>query len=131
MEINHLALWCADIEAMRSFYMKYFSCSSSDIYVNPAKHFSSYFLSFPGSNCRIELMHQAPLTSTISTQVCPSMGLAHFCIQVGDKMAVNAFVERMQADGYTIASLPRTTGDGYYEAVVLDPEGNTVEFCAN
>jgi lactoylglutathione lyase len=27
----------------------------------------------------------------------------------------------------TIASGPRTTGDGYYEAVIVDPEGNHIE----
>jgi lactoylglutathione lyase len=26
---------------------------------------------------------------------------------------------------------PRTTGDGYYEAVVLDPDGNRVELTAS
>ena len=25
---------------------------------------------------------------------------------------------------------PRQTGDGYYESVVLDPEGNQLELCA-
>ena len=33
--------------------------------------------------------------------------------------------------GFEIINGPRTTGDGYYEAVVLDPEGNQVEFVAN
>ncbi|MEM1258249.1 MAG: VOC family protein, partial [Bacteroidota bacterium] len=30
-------------------------------------------------------------------------------------------------DGYTVLGEPRTTGDGYYESVVLDPEGNRLE----
>ncbi len=30
-------------------------------------------------------------------------------------------------DGYKIASQPRTTGDGYYESCVLDPENNRIE----
>ncbi len=29
-----------------------------------------------------------------------------------------------------IFSEPRTTGDGYYESVVLDPEGNYLEISA-
>ncbi|MDR1981807.1 MAG: anaerobic ribonucleoside-triphosphate reductase activating protein [Tannerellaceae bacterium] len=30
----------------------------------------------------------------------------------------------LRADGYTVASETRTSGDGYYESAVLDPEGN-------
>ena len=34
---------------------------------------------------------------------------------------------KLEADGYKVAGCPRTTGHGYYESVVKDPEGNTVE----
>ena len=54
-------------------------------------------------------------------------GLAHFTISVGGREAVNKLTERLRHDNYTIESEPRTTGDGYYESVVLDPEGNQVE----
>ena len=54
-------------------------------------------------------------------------GLAHFSIAVGSRETVNALTERLRADGYTILSEPRTTGDGYYESTVADPEGNYVE----
>jgi lactoylglutathione lyase len=30
-------------------------------------------------------------------------------------------------DGYRVVSVPRVTGDGYYESVVLDPEDNLIE----
>jgi lactoylglutathione lyase len=30
-------------------------------------------------------------------------------------------------DGYAVLDGPRRTGDGYYESVVLDPDGNRVE----
>ena len=29
--------------------------------------------------------------------------------------------------GYMVADGPRQTGDGYYESVILDPDGNRVE----
>lgn len=35
--------------------------------------------------------------------------------------------ERLRAAGYTIAGEPRTSGDGYFESVVLDPNGNRIE----
>ena len=33
----------------------------------------------------------------------------------------------MKAAGVPIVNGPRLTGDGYYEAVVTDPDGNLVE----
>jgi lactoylglutathione lyase len=58
------------------------------------------------------------------------MGLAHFAISIGGKERVNALTERLRKDNYTIFKEPRTTGDGYYESVILDPEGNYVEISA-
>ena len=52
---------------------------------------------------------------------------AHIAIAVGSRDAVDRLVERMRTDGITIASEPRLTGDGYYEAVVIDSEGNLIE----
>jgi len=43
-------------------------------------------------------------------------GIAHFDIEVGDEASVDQLTERLRKDGYTIASEPRKTGDGYYEA---------------
>lgn len=33
----------------------------------------------------------------------------------------------MRSEGYTIVGEPRTSGDGYFESVVLDPDGNRLE----
>ena len=41
-----------------------------------------------------------------------------------------ALAARLRADGQTILDGPRRTGDGYYECVVRDPEGNRVEIAA-
>ena len=40
-------------------------------------------------------------------------------------------IERFRMDGYTIAGETRTSGDGYYEGVIRDPDGNIVEIVAN
>lgn len=48
-------------------------------------------------------------------------------ISVGSKEDVDELTEQLREDGYTIFGEPRITGDGYYESVVLDPEGNHVE----
>jgi catechol 2,3-dioxygenase-like lactoylglutathione lyase family enzyme len=39
-------------------------------------------------------------------------------------------VSRLANQGVVVAGRPRLTGDGYYEAVIEDPEGNRVELVA-
>jgi lactoylglutathione lyase len=53
--------------------------------------------------------------------------LAHIAVSVGSRDAVDCLIEEMKAAGVPILSGPRLTGDGYYEAVVIDTEGNLVE----
>ncbi|EXJ23060.1 hypothetical protein ADIAL_1522 [Alkalibacterium sp. AK22] len=36
----------------------------------------------------------------------------------------------LQADGFSLLNGPRRTGDGYYEAVMLEPEDNRIEIMA-
>lgn len=126
MKVEHLAIWVENIEVMRTFYLTYFNTTCGEKYINPKKSYTSYFISFDGGESRIELMYRPDITEQ------PSMrgvlrGLAHFAISVGDANVVNELTERLRADGYTIDSEPRITGDGYYESVVLDPEGNRIE----
>lgn len=129
MKIEHIAIWVDDIEKIREFYLHYFDLSCGNKYVNPTKSYTSYFLTFNEGGCRIELMNRP---DTISNEYQRSMlkGLAHVCISVGGKEAVNSLTERFRKDGYTVASEPRTSGDGYYESAVLDPEGNYIELLA-
>ena len=48
-------------------------------------------------------------------------------LALGSRDAVDAAVAALRRRGVPIESEPRVTGDGYYEAVVLDPERNRVE----
>ncbi len=125
MKIDHIAIWAEDLEVLRKFYMQYFDMSCSDLYANPKKNFSSYFLSFEDGGTRIEIMN-------IPGKDAPSSrgdlkGIAHFAISVGSKENVDSMAKILRKDGFTILSDPRTTGDGYYECAVADPEGNYVE----
>jgi len=126
MKIEHIAFWVVDLEKAKDFYETYFDMIASDRYFNPAKSFTSYFLSFKEGGTRIELMHRPDIVIT-SGQRGLITGITHLAISVGSKEQVDVLTERLRADGYTIAGEPRTTGDGYYESVVLDPEGNLVE----
>lgn len=55
------------------------------------------------------------------------LGLTHFALAFQSKEDVLKTTEQLRADGYTIAGEPRTSGDGYFESVILDPDGNRVE----
>lgn len=54
-------------------------------------------------------------------------GFIHIAFSVGGKDKVDALTERLNVDGYNVISDPRTTGDGYYESCIEDPEGNIIE----
>jgi lactoylglutathione lyase len=55
------------------------------------------------------------------------LGLAHMAISLGNEAAVDALTAHLKDSGVPVLDGPRRTGDGYYESVVLDPEGNRVE----
>lgn len=126
MIIEHLAIWATDPEQLKAFYVQYFGGTAGNKYYNPTKKFTSYFISF-SDGCRLELMHKPDITAQESPALAELTGLAHFAMSVGSKEAVDALTQRLAIDGYTIAGLPRITGDGYYESIVLDPEGNRIE----
>ena len=129
MKIEHLAIWVDDLEKMRQFYLSYFDVRSGEKYTNIKKGFTAYFLMFGEGKTRLELMNRADIINEPDKRGFMK-GIAHFAISVGGKEAVNNLTERLRADNYSIESEPRTTGDGYYESVVLDPEGNYVEISA-
>ena len=125
MRIEHVAIWVSELELMRRFYETYFGATSEEKYHNPKKNFSSYFLSFE-TGCRLELMQKSEITS-IESRTNEYLGISYFAISVGSKENVNALTEKLSTDGFIIAGNPITTGDGYYESVVLDPEKNRIE----
>ncbi|MEQ9810416.1 VOC family protein [Streptococcus jiangjianxini] len=122
LSIEHIGLWCQDLETMRAFYETYFKAKSSEKYYNPKSGFSSYFLTFT-SGARLELCHRADIKKGDKD----TFGLTHLAFSLGSKDAVDDFAYGVQAQGFPIINGPRTTGDGYYEAVILDPEGNQLE----
>ncbi len=126
MKIEHLAIWVRDLEGMKSFYEKYFQAQAGAKYRNEKKNFDSYFLSF-SEGSRLELMHQPEVPENKNDVLLQYQGLIHFAVSVGSKQTVDQLTETFRSDGFTIVGEPRTTGDGYYESVILDPEGNRIE----
>ncbi len=124
-KIEHIALWVDDLEKMKEFYSRMFNAKAGKKYINDKKEFQSYFLTLSG-NTRIELMQ-----STKKTVVGKTMKHAHIAISVGSKTNVEEVTQRMIDEGFAIVSQPRTTGDGYYESVIEDPEKNLVELISD
>ena len=135
MKIEHVAIWVKDIDKVCEFYRKYFGGVVQPLYHNPTKRFTSRFVTFE-SGARLEVMHRPDIRGDAGTfhvkqsEIAEHLGFAHLSFSVGSKEDVDHLTQQMSEDGITIAGEPRTTGDGYYESVVLDPEGNRIELSA-
>ncbi len=129
MRIEHIAIWTYNLEGMRSFYMRYFDASSNEIYYNHSKGYRSYFLTFDG-DCRLEIMEMHGISKSKNDPIKQFTGLIHFALSVDSRSEVERLTQLIKSDGFKVVSEPRTTGDGYYESVILDPDGNRVEIVA-
>lgn len=125
MKIDHVAVWTSNLERLKQFYIRYFAVECSSKYVNEKRGFESYFLRFD-SGARVELMYLPSLLRLEDSDVS-FIGYAHLAIGVDLKENVDNLTSRLKADGYVLLSGPRYTGDGYYESVFLDPDGNHLE----
>ena len=129
MRIDHIALWTTDLERCKQFYLSYFGAVPGDGYVNAAKGFESCFLSFK-DGARIEAMTTSTLSPVAIEPGVQRMGLTHIAISLGSERLVDELTQKLKSDGYPILDGPRRTGDGYYESVALDPDGNRIEITA-
>lgn len=122
MKIHHLAIWTTHLEELKDFYVSYFAGTAGPKYVNPAKGFESYFVHF--ETVSLEIMRRKDITERSPQEL---LGPCHLAFELPGKAAVDELTERLRQDGFTIAGEPRTTGDGMYESVVLDPDSNRIE----
>jgi lactoylglutathione lyase len=129
MRIEHIAFWTENIEQLANFYATYFGARIGPKYENPAKGFESRFLSFD-AGARIEIMCSTTVNPLRQPAGMQRMGLAHVAISVGSRQRVDELTERLRCENVEVVDGPRQTGDGYYESVVLDPDGNRVEVAA-
>jgi lactoylglutathione lyase len=125
MNISHIAFWVNDLEKMKDFYCSFFGGRAGANYQNQVKNFESCFVTFE-MGVSIELMHKTNLSlPTVSNEMV--IGIHHIAFSVGSNEAVDKLTSLLEHEGYEVKSNPRVTGDGYYESIVSDPEGNTIE----
>jgi lactoylglutathione lyase len=126
VHIEHIAIWTKNLEELKLFYETYFQARAGEKYTNPDKGFESYFLAF-ASGTRLELMRMPGIPESRNDIDDQFTGYIHLAISVGSEQEVDSLTARLRQDGYRVVGEPRRTGDGYYESVVLDPDGNRVE----
>lgn len=125
MRIAHVALWTADLERAAGFWAAHFDATVGERYESARRPgFVSRFLRL-ADGAVIELM-TAPWLSGDGEQGRERCGWAHVALALGSPAAVDALAARLSALGL-LDSGPRWTGDGYYEAVAKDPDGNLIE----
>jgi lactoylglutathione lyase len=126
MHIDHMAIWTNQLEVMKDFYETYFEARHGNKYLNPASGLESYFLTF-SSGARLELMQRPGVNESGNLPGGMRTGFAHISFACGSDSNVDMLTRRLQENGYTLVNGPRYTGDGYYESLVLDPDGNQIE----
>lgn len=127
MKIAHMALWTQDLEQQARFWVTFFDGKINEKYcskTNPG--FESYFVRI-GDEIAIEIMTKPGLARWQPDN--NTSGWVHLALSVGCAAKVDAIAKRAQEQGI-LTSAPRTTGDGYYEAVIRDPDGNFIEIVA-
>lgn len=126
MRIEHVALWTHQLEVMRDFYVEFLGGQAGEKYHNPKTGFQSYFIRFK-EGARLELMQMPEIPENANVLEKQAVGYIHIAISTGSPENVDMLTEKLRRHGYTVISEPRTTGDGYYESVVLDPDKNRIE----
>jgi lactoylglutathione lyase len=124
MRFAHVALWTHDLNQAATFWRRYFGAEVGDIYQSKRRPgFVSCFVTLPGGRAKIELMTGPWVTDTPAMEY---VGWDHLAISLGSPAAVEEMAARCSIGGVLI-SPPRTTGDGFYEAVIATPDGTRIE----
>lgn len=126
MRIEHIAIWTQNLEKLKDFYVNFFDGICGEKYINSKKGFESYFIKFE-DGARLELMQMSSIPPNKNDIEKQYIGIIHIAFSVGSKERVDELTEILRANGYSISSEPRITGDGYYESCVLDLDGNRIE----
>lgn len=125
MNIDHIALYCRDLEGMKEFFEKYFEGKANNLYHNPRTNLRTYIITFPNGQSRLEIMTRPEVEG--NNENIYHAGFIHLSFSVGSKENVDKLTSMLNADGYQTLSGPRITGDGYYESCVKGLEGILIE----
>ncbi len=127
MKIEHIAIWTHQLEVLKNYYMEWFLGIPGPKYTNRLKNYESYFLRFQGET-RIEIMQRPDIPANLNDSLIQQYtGFIHLAFEAESVEAVSDLAEKMKSAGLPILDGPRRTGDGYFEFVTADPDGNRIE----
>src|ERR1700683_1928220 len=127
MRVDHIALWTRDLDRCKRFFCR--DATEGAACGNAKKGFESCFLTF-GDGARIEAMKTTAFVPEICAPGAQRTGPTPLDISVGAERLVDELTQPIREDGHQVLDGPRRTGDGYYESMVLDPNGNRIEVTA-
>ena len=119
MRIEHVAAYVCDLYGARDFFETYLGASAGDEYHNSKTGFRSFFLTFE-DGARLEIMTKPGVENV-------DAAIERLAFSVGSEHAVDELTARLREDGYQVVSGPRTTGDGYYESLVVGFDNLRIE----
>lgn len=126
MKMAHMALWTRDLDALCGFWARVLGATIGDIYESQNRPgYKSRFLTFQDGPT-VEVMTGPWVGDAVGDEVT---GYAHLAFSLGTRAAVDQLAQTMRAEGRLVSG-PRMTGDGYYEAVLRDVDGNLIEIVA-
>jgi lactoylglutathione lyase len=127
MTLEHVAIWTAQLELLKTFYCTHFGGVANDPYTNTVRGFQSYFIAFD-SGARLELMSMPGIPeNTMDRAGTQHLGIIHLAFGVETEAEVDQKALQLSDAGFPILKGPRRTGDGYYEFETVDPDGNRLE----
>ncbi|MDD3569593.1 MAG: VOC family protein [Lachnospiraceae bacterium] len=127
--LEHVAIWTRNLEEMKEFYCDFFNGKAGEKYESTSEFhagFESYFINF-GEGSRLELMKMITIPDGINSNGHEAIGITHIAFSAKTTGEVDGLAKKARSEGYTVVLEPHKTGDGYYEACILDPDGNRVE----
>ncbi|EJL90293.1 VOC family protein [Pantoea sp. GM01] len=128
MKIAHVALWTRNLAAQQHFWHQFFGATSNPLYVSKNRPgFRSHFISL-SEGPTLELMTLEALAPGPHGEELT--GWAHIAINVGGREEVDLMVKHASEQGILV-SAARQTGDGFYEAIIRDPDGNLIEIVSD
>jgi lactoylglutathione lyase len=125
-KIDHVALYTVDLSTAADFWRQCFDAEIGEAYDSARRPgFASRFATLP-DGARIELMSAPWIQPETDVE---RQGWDHIALSLGSREAIDQLVHRVARLGHPV-SPPRTTGDGFYEAVVHAPDGTRIEVTA-
>lgn len=124
---EHVALYVEDLETIKEFYVRHFHATANNKYHNPRTGLQTCFLSFDGG-ARLEIMQRPDMSPRASGE--HPLGYTHISFKLGSIEKVHQLTGELQESGCPLLNGPHMTGDGYYESIFSDPEGNLIELVA-